>query len=517
MIGSSNIILMGFMASGKSHIGAMLAKKLGFSLIDTDAQIEKQQGMSIKSIFNLKGEGYFRRLEVKTIAKLSQVKNSVIVLGGGAPISFDNAQVLKNGHCFYLDISLDVIIKRLQNSDKRPLGGANTADELKKIKELYNFRRPIYENLGHSINVSDNKNLICDEIIRRFHALNSLAGLKAVHIDHPARYPIIFGGIENIDNILSSLGLSDHQPVIITSDHLQNELKEPLSQMVQKLTNPLILCLKDGEKYKNMDSVQQILKQMFEHDLTRKTVVLAVGGGNVGDVAGFLASIFLRGVPFIQIPTTLLAMVDSSIGGKTGVDNEFGKNLIGAFYTPKAVLLDESFLKSLPKDELACGMAEVIKHAIIADRDLFLKLKNGSFDASLIEQALKVKADIVYSDPFEQNIRAYLNLGHTYGHAIEKISRYEIKHGFAVAMGLVLATRMAKKLGMLEEDFLPELEEILEKYHLPTKMPENIDMKDVMAAMKHDKKRDNVSLKLILPQKIGQVCVKAVSEQELIW
>lgn len=511
-----NIILLGFMASGKSHIGKMLAKKLGFSLLDTDSLIEEEQGISIKDIFAQKGESHFRKLEAKVIKNLSNAKNSIIVAGGGAPIFFENSQVLKAlGPNFYLDIGFEMILRRLKNSDRRPLGQVDTPEDLSKLKELYTFRRPIYMNLGHNIDVaSENRERACDEIITRYQALKELSHLKTLNIEHPHhRYQILFASIENIQNILLSLGLDNHRPVIITSDHLTRVLQEPLKIIGSKLKDAAILTMKDGEQYKNLSSINQLHEKMFALNLTRKTVVLAIGGGNVGDVAGFASAIYLRGLPFIQIPTSLLAMVDSSIGGKTGVDLDFGKNLVGSFYPPKAVLIDKTFLKTLPREEFSCGMAEVIKHAIIADPSLFFKLKE-SFDEETIEQALKVKAGIVFSDPYEQNIRAHLNLGHTFAHAIEKVSDYKIKHGFAVAMGLVMATKMALKLSTLEENFLADLEELLQKYGLPIKMPEDISIKELVLAMKHDKKRDNLGLKLILPKRLGQVCIKSVDEND---
>lgn len=514
---ADNIVLLGFMASGKSHIGAVLAQKLNYTLYDTDAIIEEEQGAPIKSIFEKKGEAYFRALETKAIKNLLGVKNAVIVTGGGAPMFFENIQMLKKlGHNFYLDVSFELIKKRLKNSDKRPLGQASTPQDLKKLKQLFTFRRPIYAGLGHSIDASEEKKShTCDEILSRFSALKQLNGLKTLDIEYPHPYQIFFSDLFNIDNILGSLGLIDHRPLIITSDHLSEVLLKPLKVLKQKLPGVFIITIKDGEQHKNMDTISEIHKKMFELNLTRKTVVLALGGGNVGDIAGFASSIYLRGVPFVQIPTTLLAMVDSSIGGKTGVDLPIGKNLVGAFHAPSAVLLDKHFLETLPKEEFSCGMAEVIKHAIINDENLFNDLMH-SFDEKTIERALKVKADIVLSDPYEQNIRAHLNLGHTFGHAIEKVSNYRIKHGFAVAIGLVLATHLAEKLGVLRVPFLPDLLKLLDKYGLPSKLPADMSMDTVIEAMRHDKKRDNHGLKLILPQKVGKVLVKAVNENELM-
>jgi 3-dehydroquinate synthase len=273
-----------------------------------------------------------------------------------------------------------------------------------------------------------------------------------------------------------------------------------------------IITIKDGEQHKNAESIEHIHRSLFEQNFNRSSVVLALGGGNVGDVAGFAAANFMRGIPVIQIPTTLLAMVDSSVGGKTGIDLSFGKNLIGAFHNPRAVLIDPDFLKSLPDVEFACGMAEIIKHAIIGDRELFSDLEQSFDPTTLIERAVQVKTQIVFADPRENNIRANLNLGHTFAHAIEKVSDYQIKHGQAVAIGLMLATKLAHRLGYLKNDFSDQLEKLLKKYHLPTELPSNMDKNALIKAMLHDKKRDRHGLKFILPHDLGDVRAEYVEE-----
>jgi shikimate kinase / 3-dehydroquinate synthase len=518
----SNIVLVGFMASGKSRIGELLARHFKFNLFDLDKIIEQDENLCINDIFAQKGEWYFRRLEFLAIKKLMGCINTVIVAGAGAPMWFENAQMLKKlGQIFYLDASFSLILQRLANNNARPLGKIKSLDDLEQIKRLYIFRRPIYLNLGSVIDVNnENKTTTCEEIITRFEACNRLAHIPTTTIHTEQKPYKIFHqpyALNGINNIIISSGLRDHEPVLITSDKLYKILNSAIDAINQSLQKKIpIIIIPDGEQYKTNESINKIHEEMFQLSLTRKTLIIALGGGNIGDVAGFASSTYLRGIPFFQVPTTLLAMIDASIGGKTGVDNYFGKNLIGAFYNPTAIIIDITVLNTLPKEDFSSGIAEVIKHAIIADRDFFYQLKNQNFDLmSMIIRALKIKADIVFSDPKESNIRAHLNLGHTFAHAIEKVSNYKIKHGHAVAIGLVMAANLSQSLGLLKEDFRSDLKVLLKKFNLPFALPSDIDQQDLLVAMKFDKKRDSNGLKFILPKKLGQVIVQYVDEQNI--
>jgi shikimate kinase/3-dehydroquinate synthase len=512
----NNIILCGFMASGKSRIGAMLAEKLACPLYDLDAIIEKSSGLSIKDIFAKKGELYFRGLELQAIKKLAKVENSIIVTGGGAPTFFDSLEALRSlGVLYYLDANFALILKRLKKSTKRPLGTLSSPEEFERLKRLYLFRRPLYMSIAHNIDVNhEDKERTCSEIREHFNAQKQLESTRSISVDEVQNgYEIFLGAglLKHLNFILDYVGLTHHRAALVTSDSLAKTLKFFIDKMA--LTKSMaIITIKDGEQHKNAESIEHIHRSLFEQNFNRSSVVLALGGGNVGDVAGFAAANFMRGIPVIQIPTTLLAMVDSSVGGKTGIDLSFGKNLIGAFHNPRAVLIDPDFLKSLPDVEFACGMAEIIKHAIIGDRELFSDLEQGFDPTTLIERAVQVKTQIVFADPRENNIRANLNLGHTFAHAIEKVSDYQIKHGQAVAIGLMLATKLAHRLGYLKNDFSDQLEKLLKKYHLPTELPSNMDKNALIKAMLHDKKRDRHGLKFILPHDLGDVRAEYVEE-----
>jgi len=280
---------------------------------------------------------------------------------------------------------------------------------------------------------------------------------------------------------------------------------------INYLTNKLnakelqIITLPDGEEYKNWQSIEYALDRLFDAKFDRNSTLIAFGGGVIGDMTGFAASIFLRGVNFIQIPTTLLAMVDSSVGGKTGINNKYGKNLIGTFYQPEAVYIDTYFLKTLDKREFAAGMAEIIKMAVMFDKEFFEKLKKGSLSLEeMIKRSVELKAMVVNEDEKEKGIRSVLNYGHTFGHVIENLTNYKTYlHGEAVAMGMVMANELSRELGFLSQKEADEIKELLKQNNLPVEYK----IKDIDEFYNHfflDKKTMDNKIKFIIPKKIGE-------------
>lgn len=273
---------------------------------------------------------------------------------------------------------------------------------------------------------------------------------------------------------------------------------------------PFACTVPDGEQHKTLDSVASLYEQFLAGGLDRSGTVLSLGGGVTGDMAGLAAATFMRGVRFAQVPTTLLAMVDASVGGKTGVDLPQGKNLVGAFKQPALVLIDPTVLSTLPIEEIRSGMAEVIKHAVIADPELFAELGAGNTQYpisnihSQIARALRVKIAVVEQDPFEQGHRAVLNLGHTVGHALEKLSDFELRHGEAVSIGMVAAAHIAAQLGLADPALAGRIAQTLAAWGLPTRCPP-FDVAAICAAMSHDKKRRGKTLHWALPHAIGKV------------
>lgn len=283
-----------------------------------------------------------------------------------------------------------------------------------------------------------------------------------------------------------------------------------LDTLLEKITaNSLhVVTIPDGEEYKTLETVETILNECFEQKLDRKSLLIAFGGGVIGDMTGFTASLYQRGIDFIQIPTTLLSQVDASVGGKTGVNNSYGKNLIGAFYQPKAVYIDPAFLKTLPPREFAAGVAEVVKMAVMFDKDFFnylqeVDLNNTDTIKEMIRRSVELKAWVVNQDEKEAGIRAVLNYGHTFGHVVENETNYKMYlHGEAVAIGMVMANALAVELGLLGQEEANSIKALLESADLPTRYV----IKDVDDFYEHfflDKKSAKGSIKFILPDGMG--------------
>lgn len=271
-----------------------------------------------------------------------------------------------------------------------------------------------------------------------------------------------------------------------------------------------VITIPDGEQYKNMETIEFILDRMFDHRLNRKSLLVAFGGGVIGDMGGFASSLYNRGIDFIQIPTTLLSQVDASVGGKTGINNRFGKNLIGAFHQPRAVYIDPSFLATLPKREFGAGVAEIVKMAVTFNKDFFEwlethDLREGDNLAIAIGRSVETKARVVEADEKEQGLRAALNYGHTFGHVIENETRYETYlHGETVAIGMMMANDLALALGLMNASEVAQVRAVLAKYDLPLSYPIG-DIEKFYDLFFLDKKSSDASITFILPRSIGGV------------
>lgn len=280
---------------------------------------------------------------------------------------------------------------------------------------------------------------------------------------------------------------------------------------------PILITFPAGEEHKNLDTVRRLYDALIDARLERGNPVVAVGGGVVGDTAGFAAATFLRGVPLVQVPTTLLAMVDASVGGKVGVDLPQGKNLVGAFKQPVLIVADIKTLDTLPDQEFRSGLAEVIKAGIIGDATLFEHLEQEGYEPLpwVIRRAIEVKRDIVQEDPFESGRRAVLNLGHTFGHALEVLNEYQMPHGFAVSIGMIVATRVALALGLADQELEQRVADTLTRHGLPIRhsgtSPERI-----WHVMGTDKKRLAGVRRYVLPRAIGDVIVTSDVSKEII-
>jgi 3-dehydroquinate synthase len=280
-----------------------------------------------------------------------------------------------------------------------------------------------------------------------------------------------------------------------------------------------------GEASKNINTAMEIVGKLIELEADRQTCLIALGGGVVGDVTGFVASVFMRSVPYIQVPTTLVAQVDSSVGGKTGVDLPSGKNLVGTFYQPAAVFASLNFLETLPEKEFNNGLAEMIKYGIIDDEKLFRKLEDSvdglkSRDSKLlldvVERCCQIKKAVVEIDEMEGGLRRILNFGHTLGHAVESLSRYSITHGEGVAMGMVAAARISEKMGYLKRSEAGRIETLIHRAGLPVKIPGALDAEKIIGQMKRDKKKQGDHVHFVLLKKIGMPFINGNIEQKMI-
>ena len=288
----------------------------------------------------------------------------------------------------------------------------------------------------------------------------------------------------------------------------------------------LSIEIPDGEQYKTLDWANAIYSALLINSFDRKSALVALGGGVIGDLTGFAAATFMRGVPFVQVPTTLLAMVDSSVGGKTGVNHAMGKNMIGAFYQPKKVLMDLDVLRSLPQEEFLAGMAEVIKYGVIWDASFFEYLDrkrekilalNPDVLSQIIQRSCEIKAEVVSKDEREGGLRAILNFGHTVGHAIETAENYTMRHGEAVAIGMVYASKLAHNTGLCNASVPERVEKLIKSYGLPTSLSalsRKPSVTELMDTMRIDKKAEGGKVRFVLPKKIGEVVVTGEWEEQ---
>jgi 3-dehydroquinate synthase len=301
--------------------------------------------------------------------------------------------------------------------------------------------------------------------------------------------------------------------VIVTDSDVNPLFGDVVKEKLEETALPVdIIEIPAGEASKSLNTVLEVARQLIGLKVSRKSLLIALGGGVVGDVTGFIASIYMRSIPYIQIPTTLLAQVDSSVGGKTGVDLPEGKNLLGTFYQPKAVYVDLSFLKTLSDKDFANGLAEIIKYGIIGSHDLFellefekdgIKKRSPSLMESLIARSCKIKADIVEMDEKELGLRRILNFGHTLGHALEAASGYSLFHGEAVSIGMVGAARISHRLNYLDRDSCTRIIDLIKEYELPVKIPAGMETSQIVAFMGTDKKVVAGRLHFVLVKEIG--------------
>ncbi len=497
------LCLYGPAGSGKTTTGQALAAMLAVPFVDLDAEIERTAGKPISEIFASQGEAAFREMESAALHSPTLPHRAVIALGGGALLDAENrAWVEAHGRVVCLHASPEKLLERITpQSGVRPLLQGEARERLAAYLES---RKAHYASFSDHV---DTSHLSPKEAAWRIQGLMGWFHIQGMG----AGYDVIVqpGGLSEAGAALAQRMLQG--PVgLVTDANVGGFYARPaMAALEQAGYSAALVTLPPGEAHKTLATTQTIWSAFLQAGLERGSTALALGGGVVGDLVGFAASTYLRGMPWAAAPTSLLAMVDASLGGKTGVDLPEGKNLVGAFHPPRLVLADPHTLATLPPAELRSGMAEVIKHAIIADPELFALCEQG-LDAiadwpALVRRAIAVKARIIQEDPYEKGRRAALNLGHTIGHAVELVSGFSLSHGACVAIGTVAEARLAVRLGLAEPDLPDQIAACLQACGLPTEIPANLDPQAIQHAMTFDKKKAGGKVRFALPCAIGSV------------
>ncbi|NUM46041.1 MAG: 3-dehydroquinate synthase [Anaerolineales bacterium] len=513
------IFLYGPSATGKTTLGPLLAENLNLPFIDLDAEIETHAGMPIPDIFTTEGEPGFRAREHAALEQFSP-SNAVIALGGGALLNPESRALAESrGPILCLTAPVETLAARLRaDTNPRPL----LADDPEtRLRTLLARRAEHYASFPLQLSTA---NLHPSDAAWEFQILLGRFHVKGMGT--PYDVVVQPGGLDTLGDALHARGLLPPAGVVMDST-VGGLYLERVRKALEGRGFPVKdIVIPPGEAFKTIETVGQIWAGLLAGGIERGSTVVAVGGGVVGDLAGFAAATFLRGVKWVAVPTTLLAMVDASLGGKTGADLPQGKNLVGAFHAPRLVLADPTVLRTLPLPELRAGMAELIKHGVIADPKLFEQIRSTKLHqeplkeenleslvpfVSLVDQilsrAMAVKVKVICEDPFEQGFRAALNLGHTVGHAVEWVSGFRLRHGEAVAIGMVAEARIAERMGLAARGLADEIADCLRGVGLPTEIPLELDRAAILRTMQVDKKKAGGKVKFALPVRIGEVQV----------
>jgi shikimate kinase/3-dehydroquinate synthase len=550
-LGRRSIVLVGLMGSGKTSTGRRLAQRLGLDFVDADAEIEAAAGMSISEIFARHGELYFRDGERRVMARLLDEGPRVIATGGGAFLNDETrARIARNGISVWLKADPDVLWRRVRKRSHRPL--LQGADPEKTLRTLLEQRYPVYARANVTVVSRDGPHEVAvEEMIsgvefflrfspdppppakpRKMHDL-----INAPPSAEPAQdraqvdvklgersYAILIGS-----GLIAEAGdrvrrLAPFAACAIVTDanvaklHLP-ALESALATAGVRYSTTIVAA---GEESKSFEVFAEVCENLIAARLERGDLVLALGGGVIGDLAGFAAATLRRGMRFVQIPTTLLAQVDSSVGGKTGINSRHGKNLVGAFHQPSLVLADVDVLASLPLREFRAGYAEVIKYGLIGDAGFFRWLEanwravfaGGAERVHAIATSCAAKAGTVARDEHEQGERALLNLGHTFGHAFERIAGYDgarLVHGEGVAIGMACAYRLSARIGLCPRADQIRVDAHLKEVGLPSRIADiagfDANADQIVDAMRQDKKVERGALTFILARAIGDCFV----------
>ncbi len=529
----SIVALTGFMGTGKSTLGRALAANLGCPFVDSDAEIEKRLGCSIARVFAEQGEAHFRAVEREVLRELA-ARDVVLATGGGAIVDERNYETLhRAGPIVCLQADVAEILRRTGRDRSRPL--LQGEDREARVRNLLAERASAYAKADLTLEttgvpVAQLVARVVEFLRQRNQGVEVVAANEGqvLQVDLGERsYPIHVGS-----GILDGIGaavrrhcpaarvhlVSNANVAALYGDRVERSLVEH-GFAVTRIEIP------DGEEHKNLQTLSSIYDAILATKPERGWPVVALGGGVVGDVAGFAAATVLRGVPFVQVPTTLLSQVDSSVGGKTGINHAQGKNLLGAFHQPNLVWIDLETLASLPRRELLAGFAEVVKYGVILDAPFFAQLEEEaevvlSLDprsmAEVVLRSCALKAQVVGADERESGLRAILNFGHTLGHAIENLAGYgQFLHGEAVAIGMAFAARLSHRLGHCSEAEAERVVALLRRVGLPVDVPSGLSPDAVASAVAGDKKASGGRVKFVLMDGMGKTRFESLTAAEI--
>jgi shikimate kinase/3-dehydroquinate synthase len=540
-LGGRSIVLVGMMGAGKTSVGRRLATRLSLPFVDADSEIEAGAQMTVPEIFERFGEPYFRDGERKVITRLLADGQKVIATGGGAFMNETiRARIAEAGVSIWLKPGLDVLMRRVRKRSNRPL--LKTADPEATLRRLLEERSPTYALADLTFEPRDGPHEAVVEAIvaqlgafltRRAKAPPSAAFSAAMSADGRIEVPVRLGARSY--NILIGEGLiaeagahiarlaPDAACAVITDSNVASAHLATLERSLAAagLRHAAIVA-PPGEASKSYARFAEVCDGVLGAHIERRDLIIALGGGVVGDLAGFAAATVRRGVRYVQIPTSLLAQVDSSVGGKTAINSPHGKNLIGAFHQPSLVLADIKALDSLNAREFRAGYAEMAKYGLIGDRPFFEWLEGhwrevfdgGAARLRAVATSCAAKAAVVAADETERGERALLNFGHTFAHALERLSGYDgarLVHGEAVAIGMACAFRFSRALGFCTGQDALRVENHLRAVGLPTRIAEiakfEADPEAMLAAMRQDKKVERGRLTFILARGIGEAFI----------
>jgi shikimate kinase/3-dehydroquinate synthase len=515
------VFLSGPMGSGKSTVAKLLAARLGLRAVDLDAEVEARAGKSVAQIFAEQGEPAFRALEREVAAEQLKADGVVVALGGGTVAHLPTRRALiAGGYLFTLQAELSELAQRVDQGQGRPLlaGG----DVKARLASVLEERAGAYAECHACIATTGKPP---EQVVSEIERVLALGPIVVPMQERTYRVEVGAGLRSTLPQKLASIAPSGS--ALMVSDETVGPLwADPISALIRAAVPQLAqVRIGAGEAHKHIRTVEQIWEAALDAQLDRSSALLGVGGGVVGDLTGFAAATFLRGVPVGHVPTTLLAMVDSAVGGKTGFDTRHGKNLVGAFHQPSFVLCDTDVLATLPPRELRAGFAEVIKSAWIdseaavagLERDQQALLAGDvAATTAAIRMSVGLKARIVTEDEREGGARALLNLGHTVGHAIEAAAEYTgFLHGEAVALGMVAAFRLAMRFGSATAEQGERMTRLLAGIGLPTDLDRALTPK-ALSFLGSDKKRRGSALTLVLPAEPGNVVLRKVPLADVV-